>query len=56
MGQTYVSYEEIIDEMITDAWYMVADGDVMYRKSLERAIQGQEAVRKKLTEHLQGKN
>ena len=24
-GQTSASYEEIIDEMITDAWYMVAE-------------------------------
>jgi|GEM_PF-5086965 len=24
-GQTSVSYEEIIDEMISDAWYMVAE-------------------------------
>ena len=35
---------------------MVLDGDVMYRKSLERAIEGQKAVRKKLTEQLPGKN
>lgn len=24
-GQTSASYEEIIDEMISDAWYMVAE-------------------------------
>jgi len=35
---------------------MVLDGDVMYRKSLEKAIEAQKTVRKKLTKHLLGKN
>lgn len=35
---------------------MVLDGDAMYRKSLERAIKGQEDVRKKLEEQMPGKN
>ena len=39
-GQTSASYEEIIDEMITDAWYMVAEYHLNLgpRDTLEKAV------------------